>query len=170
MWQELEAFGVQVTAQVPAGSAEVRGQDQATVAVSLIGGVLELLRPQRVHEQQQRGAQQRQAGRQRLRHEQEGGFQPVELGGRPAGDLGQLVRELDHPRVVVGQAAEGDADLVHHPVADHGSDDRLGVLPVEQTVRAVQVRPQVGQHLGDQRPGRHRQPTGQHRLLHRRVP
>ena len=71
------------------------------------------------------------------------------------------MRQLEHPRVVVGQAAERAAHLVQHPVADDGPDDRFGGLAVQQPVGPVQVRPQVRQHPSDQRPRRHRQPPGQ---------
>ena len=81
--------------------------DEPAVGVRLVGGVLELLRPQRVDEHRQRRAQQRQPARQGLREQQEGVLEPVELRRRPARDLGQLVVQLEDARVVVGQAAEG---------------------------------------------------------------
>ena len=96
-------------------------------------------------------------------------LEPVELRGRPVRDLGQLVVQLEDARVVVGQAAEGRADLVQDAVDDDGLHDRLGGLAVQEPVGPVQHRPQVRQHLRDQRRGRDGQPPVQNGGLDRAV-
>ena len=165
---ELEALGVQVAAQVPARPVGVRDERQPAVAVLPVGRVLQPLRPQRVVSMPSADRSSGRPGGRACASSRNA------ASSRSSCDVGQHATSLSScaSSSTRGSSSasppERAAHLVQHPVRDDRPDDGFGGLAVQQPVGPVQVRPQVRQHLRDQRPGRHGQPAGQHRLLHRR--